>query len=654
MTAPIWTPPQDGRDSSNIAAFARWLGERRGLYFPDYQQLRRWSVTDLDGFWSSVQEFFEIPFRNGYDEVLAEERMPGARWFPGVLTNYADELGSLQARDEAAFVTLGEDGNVGEISGAEFRRQVAALASSLRGLGVGLGDHVAGYLPNIVEGAVAFFATASLGAIWSSVGEDYAPAAVLARLAQLAPKVLIAADGYRFGGVVRDRRAAVTEVHAALHPAHTVMISRAGLPFPAGQGFLEWGDLVQGAPELRPAAVPFDHPLWVLFSSGTTGAPKGIVHSHGGIQLEMHKTLSLHWDLGPGRRLLWATSPSWVIWNLQVSVPISGAAAVCYDGSPTFPDAAALWRFVADQRITDFGTSPGFLAATAKTGVQPGRQLDLSALRQIISTGSPLPASASYWASENVGSHIPLVSISGGTDVVGAFAGGAPTVPVWPGEISAGCLGVAIEAWDETGSPVTGRVGELVVTRPMPSMPVALWDDPAGERYRDAYFATYPGIWRHGDWITITGHGSIIVHGRSDATLNRHGIRMGSADIYQALEAVPEVTDALVIGAELDSGGYWMPLFVVLADGVRLDEELGGRIRREIRERASPRHVPDEIIAAPGIPHTVTGKKLEVPIKRILQGADPAAVTAASALDDPAKLDFFADLAKARASTGNA
>ncbi len=654
MTAPIWTPPQDGRDSSNIAAFTRWLGERRGLYFPDYQQLRRWSVTDLDGFWSSVQEFFEIPFRNGYEQVLAKEQMPGARWFPGVLTNYADELDPLAARDEAAFITLGEDGNVGEISGAEFRRQVAALASSLRGLGVGLGDHVAGYLPNIPEGAVAFFATASLGAIWSSVGEDYAPAAVLARLAQLAPKVLIAADGYRFGGVVRDRRDAVTEVHAALHPGHTVMISRAGLALPSGQGFLKWADLVQGAPELRPTAVPFDHPLWVLFSSGTTGAPKGIVHSHGGIQLEMHKTLSLHWDLRPGRRLLWATSPSWVIWNLQASVPISGAAAVCYDGSPTFPDAAALWRFVADQRITDFGTSPGFLAATAKTGVQPGRQLDLSALRQIISTGSPLPASASYWASENVGSHIPLVSISGGTDVVGAFAGGAPTVPVWPGEISAGCLGVAIEAWDETGHPVTGRVGELVVTRPMPSMPVAFWNDPAGERYRDAYFASYPGIWRHGDWITITDHGSIIVHGRSDATLNRHGIRMGSADIYQALEAVPEVTDALVIGAELDSGGYWMPLFVVLAHGVDLDEELGGRIRREIRERASPRHVPDEIIAAPGIPHTVTGKKLEVPVKRILQGADPAAVTAASALDDPAKLDFFVELAKARASTGNA
>ncbi len=633
-------------DGSTLGEFARWLSRTRGLGFDDYEDLRRWSITDLDGFWSAVQQFLQVPFRTPYEEVLAEETMPGARWFPGVRLNYADALLADRDPQQQAVVTLGEDGGTDVLTFGELRRQAAALAAALRERGVGPGDRVAGYLPNVGEGAVALFAAASIGAVWASVGQDYAPDAALARLAQLAPKVLIAADGYRFGGVVRDRREAVAQLHADLHPAHTVIVSRLGLP--VDDAYLRWESLTDAEGDLAPVDVDFDHPLWVLFSSGTTGAPKGIVHGHGGVQLEMHKMLQLHWDLGPDTRVLWATSPSWVIWNILVSAPLVGATAVLYDGSPTFPDPAGLWRAVAAQRITHFGTGPGFLAATERAGLEPGRLFDLSALRQIIATGSPLPAHATIWAAQHVGDHIPVVSISGGTDVVGAFVGGAPTVPVWPGELSAGCLGVAVEAWDDTGTSVVGQVGELVVTRPMPSMPITLWDDESGERYRSAYFSTYPGVWRHGDWITVTEHNSVVIHGRSDATLNRNGIRMGSADIYSAVETVPEVVESLVVGAEQADGGYWMPLFVALREGAELDEALRTRIRDAIRRHASPRHVPDEILAVPGIPHTRTGKKLEVPIKRVLQGADPESVITLSTVDNPALVDYYVALARSR------
>jgi acetoacetyl-CoA synthetase len=387
--------------------------------------------------------------------------------------------------------------------------------------------------------------------------------------------------------------------------------------------------------------------MWVLFSSGTTGLPKGLVHGHGGFLVETLKQLALHWDLRPDDRVFWFTSPSWVMWNLQLSTLAVGGSILCYDGSPTHPDPSTLWRLVAEHRVTFFGTSPGYLQASENAGVRPAKDFDLSALRAMGSTGSPLAPYLHRWAREEVGD-LPLWSMSGGTDIAGAFVGGAPTVPIWPGEISVRCLGVAMEAWDEHGRPVHGEVGELVVHRPMPSMPVQLWDDPDGSRYRDSYFSTFPDAWRQGDWITVTERGSVVIHGRSDSTLNRNGVRMGSADIYAAVETIPEVVEALVIGAEQPDGTYWMPLFVVLDEGVSLDDPLVDRIRTAIRAKASPRHVPDEVIAVPGIPHTRTGKKLEVPVKRILQGAQPERVANPEAVDDAGLLRPFIDLARSR------
>jgi acetoacetyl-CoA synthetase len=641
-------PARLDEDASALGGFCRWLSAKRGLDFTDYGQLHHWSVTDLPGFWSAVQQYLGIPFRTAYQAVLEEDRMPGARWFPGVRTNYADGLLRDGDPREPALITVREDGTALTLTTGEFRRQVAALARSLNSLGVGMGDRVAGWLPNTAESAVAFHAAASIGAVWASVGSDHAPDAAAARLGPLAPKVLIAADGHRHAGVDHDRGPALTALREAVGPAHTVVVPRLRATVPSD--CLDWRELTTGRAALEPVAVPFDQPLWVLFSSGTTGVPKGIVHGHGGVQLEMYKTLALHWDLGPGSRLLWAASPSWVVWNLLVSAPLVGATAVLYDGSPTHPDPGAVWRAVSAHRVTHFGTGPALLAACERAGVSPRRLGDLSALRQILATGSPVPARAHAWATSEVGDHVPLVALSGGTDVVGALVGGAPTVSVVPGEISAPCLGVAVESWDPRGRPLVNAVGELVVTRPMPSMPLGLWGDASGERHRRAYFATYPGVWRHGDWITRTERNTVVVHGRSDATLNRNGVRMGSADLYAAVEALPGIREALVIGAELPDGGYWMPLFVALDEGTVLDDALRARIRRAIRHRASPRHVPDEIMEVPAVPHTRTGKKLEVPVKRILMGADPGTVAAPSAVDDPGALEFFVRLAERRAT----
>ncbi|MFD3508022.1 acetoacetate--CoA ligase [Nocardia sp. NPDC058666] len=642
VAAPQWVPNGDDIDRARITDFARFVAARHGIAVPDYHALWQWSVDDLEGFWGSLWDYFELGDRPG--AVLASAEMPGAQWFPSVSLNYVDQVIRQARSDRPAIVTVEEDGSVAELSWDDMLARVAGFAQTLRGLGVRAGDRVAGYLPNIPEAVIAFLATASIGAVWSACGQDYSAKAALDRLGQLEPVVLVAAAGYRYGGKAHSRTDEVAELRAALPTlVATVLVSDEPV-----SGTLAWEDACERCDRstISTAQVGFDHPLWVLYSSGTTGLPKGIVHGHGGVLLEHLKAIELQSDIGPADTFLWYTSPSWMMWNFQVAGLLVGATIVCYAGSPSYPTPDALWDIASRVGATVVGTSPGYVLSCAKAGVVPSRDHDLTALRLIGVTGSALPPSSSIWLRDNVGAHIPVAAISGGTDVVSAFVGGAPTVPVWPGELSAPYLGVSLQAWDDQGNSVHNEVGELVITEPMPSMPVGFWNDPDGSRYRAAYFDTYPGIWRHGDWITRTDHGSIIVHGRSDSTLNRHGIRMGSADIYQAVEQLPEIADALVIGAEQPDGGYWMPLFIVPAPGFTLTEDLVDRIRQIIRTETSPRHVPDDIIAAPGIPRTRTGKKLEVPIKKLLQGADPTTVVDPSAVDNPALLGWYAQFAR--------
>ncbi|MGW0193967.1 acetoacetate--CoA ligase [Nonomuraea sp. NPDC003201] len=642
---PLWVPPPGEVEQACITEFARYASGRIGHDLSDgYRTLWEWSVRDVDGFWSAVWDYFGLPARPPAQPALATEAMPGSVWFPGSTLNYTAEV--FRGRDDGdiAVVAVTEDGEPVEVSWAELRRQVASVAASLTEWGVSPGDRVVGYLPNSVEAVVAFLATASLGAIWAVCGMDYTGSAAQARFAQLEPTVLISATRTTHGGHFIDRAADVAALHAALPTlAATVVIDDA----PPVPGAVSWRSVTSGDAELTPVRVPFDHPLWVLFSSGTTGRPKGIVHGHGGVVLEQLKHSAFHLNLRAGDRILWYTTPSWMLWNSLVGALLVGATVVCYDGSPAFPRPDRLWDLAARLRVTVLGTSPGYLETCRKAGVRLAGH-DLRALARVGVTGSVFPAELHRGLAHELGHRVQVVSSSGGTDVVTAFVSAAPITPVWAGELSAPCLGVALDSLGTDGKPVRNAVGELVVRRPMPSMPVRFWKDPCDARYRDAYFGTFPGVWRHGDWITITDRDSVIIHGRSDATLNRHGVRMGSGDIYGPVEALDEIEEALVVGVEQADGGYWMPLFVTTIDGVALDEALRQRIRETIRRRASPRHVPDEIIAAPGIPHTRTGKKLEVPIKRLLRGDAPDTVIDPGSVDRPSLINWYHEIGLAR------
>jgi acetoacetyl-CoA synthetase len=630
----LWEPTPEQVASSRLTRYVDWLD--RG--FRSYRELWEWSVTDVEGFWGSLWDYFDVLASRPYERVLSSHEMPGARWFPGAELSYVEHV--FRDRDEGATAILhaSELRPQAELSWGELRALTASLRAGLRELGVGRGDRVAAYMPNIPETVAAFFACASLGAIWSSCSPDFGARSVVDRFAQIEPKVLLAVDGYRYGGRDFDRRQVVAELEREIPSLEHVVV----LPYLGSEG--NWADVL-GEGELEFEPLPFEHPLWVLYSSGTTGLPKAIVHGQGGILLEHLKKVNLHADLRAGDRFFWFTTTGWMMWNFLVGGLLSEAGIVLYDGNPATPDLGRLWELADSAGITCFGTSAAFVNACMKSGVEPARGRDLSRLRAVGSTGSPLSVDGFRWVYEQLGPRTWLFSTSGGTDLCTAFVGGVPTLPVYAGELQARSLGAKVEAFDEDGRSVVDQVGELVLTEPMPSMPLYLWNDPGDERYRESYFSAYPGVWRHGDWIEITSRGTAIIYGRSDSTINRGGVRMGTSEIYRAVLACDEVVDALVVDLPREGTDGWMPLFVVLRDGATLDPDLEAELRNRIRADCSPRHLPDEIRAVPEIPRTLSGKILEVPVKRILAGEAPERVASRGSLANPGALDWFAELA---------
>jgi acetoacetyl-CoA synthetase len=676
--APLWTPPSAMVAGARMTDFMRWAGQRHERELNGYGELWQWSVDEIEQFWADIWEYCGVRASRPYERALNDRgpdgsttgrrEIPGARWFEGARLNYAENM-LLRGRDpnQTAVLHASELRSLGELSWSELSEQVAVFAAGLRSLGVGCGDRVAAYMPNIPETLIAFLACASIGAIWSCAAPEFGARSVIDRFAQIEPKLLLVVDGYRHGGKDFDRTSALKTIADGLPSIqHTVMFpylnseaSAAGLT-----GGVAWDELLaRGAAAARSKLdqhfeqVPFDHPLWVLYSSGTTGLPKAIVHGHGGILIEQLKKSMLHLDLHAGDRMFWFTTTGWMMWNFLVGCLFSDAAIVLYDGSPGYPDLGALWALAERTGITCMGVSAGFLMSCEKAGLEPTREHDLHALRSIGSTGSPLPPEGFRWVYEHVGRDIWLFSTSGGTDVCTAFVGGCPLLPVYEGEIQCRVLGCAVEAWDEQGQSLTGELGELVLTQPLPSMPLYLWGDTVtsnahepeslvGERYRESYFDMYPGIWRHGDWIRITPHGGAVIYGRSDSTINRQGVRMGTSEIYRATAAIEEVLDALVVDIpRADAEELWMILFVVLREGVRLDAQIEIRIKQRIREDCSPRHVPNQILQIAEVPRTLSGKVLEVPVKRILMGAVPSEAASVESLANPHSLEYFVELA---------
>jgi acetoacetyl-CoA synthetase len=646
----IWVPPDELVKTCGMTRYLDWLRAERNLEFDDYASVWQWSVDDLDAFWRSVWDFEGVVATGEVGTVVGSESMPATRWFPGVALNWAENLFRKAQPGLPALIWVPEEGEARELSWEELRRQAGAMAQLMRQLGVERGDRIVAYVPSCPEAVVLLVACASIGAVWAACAPEYGIRGVISRFSQLRPKVLLATDGYRFGGRDYPRHREVDELIDALpsleHVLWLPLLDRIASP-PLSRPATQWADALAIDRELTFERLPFDHPLWVLFSSGTTGTPKGIVHGHGGIIIEQLKMDVLHYDLRPGTRLLEWSTPSWVIWNIGVSALLAGATAVLVDGSPTYPELGRIWRVCAEQGVEVLGLGAAYIHACMKEGLDPQGSFDLRGLRELVVTGSPLSTAAFVWVRDHVGEHVWVASTSGGTDTCTAFVGGSPLLPVRAGRIQAKYLGVAVEAWGERGESVVGTKGELVITKPMPSMPVCFWDDPDSERYRASYFEMFPGVWRHGDFIEFDLDGSSVIYGRSDGTLNRLGVRIGSAEIYAVVEAMPEVAEALVVGAELEDGSYYMPLFVVLEAGVD-EDSVRRRIISTIREQCSPRHVPDEILVVPGVPHTKTGKKLEVPVKRLLQGVEMASVVDLGSVDDPELLEVYAALVGAR------
>lgn len=645
----LWTPPPEQVAACRLTDYQRWLRERKGLGFDDYHELWRWSVAELEDFWRTIWDYFQIQADGSPEPVLGSAGMPGAEWFARARLNYAEHVFRQATADRPALVVREEGSEAREVSWDELRRASGAIAATLKDHGVRAGDRVASYLPNRMETVAAFLACASIGAVWSSCAPDMGISVLLDRWRQIEPSVLLATDSYRYNGKVHDRRETVEKLLRALPSVATVI----HVPGPLAQegnldwpGMLPWSDAVNVEPDLGFQRLPFDHPLWIVYSSGTTGLPKAMAHGHGGIVITHLKTLALQHDLRPGDRLLFLGGTGWIVWNLQVGGLLVGATIVLYDGNPAWPDPQALWRFLDRHGVTLFGCGAAYLVACMKQGLRPRDFARLARLRAINSTGSPLPVDAYRWVYGSVKPDVWLASISGGTDIASGFVACAPSLPVTAGEIQCAELGVAAAAFDEQGQPVLEQVGELVITRPMPSMPLFFWNDPGGRRYRESYFETFPGVWRHGDWIRFTTRGTAVIYGRSDSTINRFGIRIGTAEIYRVVEEMPEVLDSLVVDLEYLGRPSSLLLFVVLAPDVALDATLRSAMLERIRTRASARHVPDDVHAVAEIPRTLTGKKMEVPVRKLLLGAAVEKVASPDAMANPGSLAYFVRLAR--------
>ena len=649
----LWTPSRERIERANITRFTRWLEKNRGLKFATYDELWRWSVEDLEGFWGAIWDYNSIVASRPYERVLGSRTMPGARWFPGARLNYAQNVLRHERPGVEAVLYVNERSGLRQLTWDELGSRIRVLATQLRKLGVAPGDRVVAYMPNIPETLIAMLATTSIGAIWASCGPDFGIRGVLDRFTQLSPKVLLYVDGYQYGGKPFVRKDAVRGIIGELPSLERIIY----LPYldPNDRerltpNTLLWGELFEHPPvpasEFRFEQVPFEHPLWILFSSGTTGLPKAITHSHGGIVIEQLKHVQFNFDMHPRERIFFFTTTGWMMWNFLMSTLLSDVVPVLYDGNPTYPDAGVLWKLVEESRTNLFGASPTYAASLEKAGLVPKERYDLSSLQAVTLAGSPVTAECMAWFYKNVKEDLWVQSGSGGTDVCTGFVGGVPTLPVYAGEIQARALGVAAYAFNEKGESVVNEVGELVITKPMPSMPVFLWNDEGNRRYLESYFQEFPGVWRQGDFFKINERGGCFVLGRSDATLNRYGVRIGTAEIYRTLALIEEIDDSLIVNLDLPGGKFFMPLFVKLKDGLTLDESVKEKIRTRLRQEYSPRHVPDKIYQVADIPYTLTGKKMEVPVRRILMGVPPEKVANRDAVANPHAIDIFVEYAR--------
>ncbi len=647
----LWEPSAAVKEKTNLYRYIKWLEGERGLAFQAYHELWQWSVTDLEHFWASVWDFFNIKASTEYSNVLTDRNMPGADWFAGAELNYAEHVFRNMNDERPAMLYKSEDEQISELGWQELYEKTAALACSLKELGIKRGDRVVAYMPHIPETIIALLACASLGAVWSSCSPDFGSPSVLDRFQQIEPTVLIAVDGYRWNGKVFDRRQVVAELQASLPTLEkTILVTLVsdGSQIDGLANTMLWDHALDAAPAatLDFEQVPFSHPLWVLYSSGTTGLPKPIVQGQGGILLEHIRALSLHLDLKAEDRFFWYTSTGWMMWNFLASGLLLGSTIILYNGSLSYPDMGALWQLAQDTKMTYLGASAAFISACMKAGLEPGRQYDVHRLRAIGSTGSPLSVEGFKWVYERVHQDLALESVSGGTDLCTAFVGGCRLLPVHAGEIQGRSLGAKIQAFDEAGESVMDQVGELVITEPMPSMPLFFWNDPDNARYKASYFETFPGVWRHGDWIKINQRGGCVIYGRSDSTINRHGVRMGTSEIYQAVEKIAEIVDSLVIDLEALGQESYMPLFIVLREGVSLDDALEKKIKQRIRQDVSPRHVPNESFVIAQVHRTLSGKKIEIPIRKILLGQPPEQAANLDAMSNPESIQFFVDMAQ--------